>query len=283
MKTYTPKVLVDSLVFPEGPRWHNGKLWFSDIHAHKVMTVDLKGKKGVVVEVPNRPSGLGFLPDGRLLIVSMLDKRLLRLDPKGLAQVADISSMCGGHANDMVVDGQGRAYIGNLGYDSSKEEFKTANIILVTPDGKARIAASDLAIPNGTVITPDGKTLIVGESRANCLTAFSIAADGSLSNRRVFAVLGGEHIPDGICLDAKGGVWLGSPRTGVFLRVEDGGKVTDTIPVPGKYAVACMLGGADRRTLFLLTAKTSREQLQKGVSTGWIETVQVDIPGAGWP
>ena len=279
----TPQLLADGFVFLEGPRWHDGKLWVSDMFAEKVLTVDAQGNTELVATVPQRPSGLGFLPDGRLLIVSMHDKKLLRQDPNGLAEVADVSALVGGDINDMVVDAQGRSYIGNFGYDlMGGEEAQPANIVMVTPDGQARVVADGLGFPNGSVISPDGSTFIVAETFANCLSAFSIAADGSLSDRRVFAQLG-EATPDGICLDAEGAVWVSSFGSGEFLRVKDGGEVTHRVPVPDKRAVACMLGGEGRRTLFMLTAATSVEELAQGKSEASIETVQVEVPGAGLP
>lgn len=279
----TPQLLADGFVFLEGPRWRDGKLWVSDMFAEKVLTVDAQGNTELVATVPQRPSGLGFLPDGRLLIVSMHDKKLLRQDPNGLAEVADVSALVGGDINDMVVDAQGRSYIGNFGYDlMGGEEAQPANIVMVTPDGQARVVADGLGFPNGSVISPDGSTFIVAETFANCLSAFSIAADGSLSDRRVFAQLG-EATPDGICLDAEGAVWVSSFGSGEFLRVKDGGEVTHRVPVPDKRAVACMLGGEGRRTLFMLTAATSVEELAQGKSEASIETVQVEVPGAGLP
>ena len=284
MATLTPKVLLDGIVFPEGPRWHKGKLWFSDIHAHKVMTVDEQGHAEVVVTVPERPSGLGWLPDGRLLVVSMRNQQLLRLDPDGLHTVADVKSLVKGDINDMVVDAQGRAYIGSMGYDLFAGEAPApGNVVMVTPDGKARVVADYLEFPNGPVITPDHKTFIVAETWGHRLAAFDIALDGSLAGRRVFAELG-EGMPDGICLDAEGAVWVSSPLTHEFLRVKQGGAVAERVTLSdGKLAIACMLGGEDRRTLFLLIAETSLEDLMKGKSKGYIETVRVDVPGAGLP
>ena len=283
MADLTPQVLVGGFTFLEGPRWHNGKLWVSDMFAEHVVTVDMQGNTELVATVPERPSGLGFLPDGRLLIVSMHNQKLLRQDPSGLTEVADVSSLVRGDINDMVVDAQGRSYIGSFGYDlMGGEEAKPANIVMVTPDGQASVVADGLGFPNGTVISPDGKTMIVAETFANCLTAFSIADDGSLSDRRVFAQLG-EATPDGICLDAEGAVWVSSFVTSEFIRVKDGGEVTHTIPVPNKRAVACMLGGEGRYTLFMLTAATTVEELAQGNSEAFIETVQVDVPGAGLP
>ena len=279
----TPQVLLDGLLFLEGPRWYDGKLWFSDMFAGKVMTVDLSGNSTVVTEVAKRPSGLGFLPDGRLLIVSMQDRQLLRLDRDGLTTAADLSRLAVGNTNDMVVDIQGRAYIGHFGYDLfSGEDPKPATLIFVTPDGAVREVADNLEFPNGTVISPDGKTLIVAETFGKRLTAFSIADDGSLTDRRVFAQFT-EETPDGICLDAEGAVWVSSFESGEFVRVKDGGAITDRIPVPGKRAVACALGGPGRQTLFLLTAETTLEELAQGKSIGRVETVQVKVPGAGLP
>ncbi len=278
-----PEVLLDDLIFLEGPRWYDGKLWFSDMFAGQVRTADLSGNTEVVAEVAERPSGLGFLPDGRLLIVSMQNRLLLRLDREGLTTVADLSSLAVGSPNDMVVDTHGRAYIGHFGYDLfGGEEPKPASLLLVTPDGQVREVADGLEFPNGTVISPDGKSLIVAETFGRRLTAFSIADDGGLSERRVFAQFD-EETPDGICLDARGGVWVSSFESGEFVRVEDGGTITERIPVPGKRAVACALGGPQRQTLFLLTAETTLEDLAQGKSIGRVETVQVDTPGAGLP
>jgi len=287
METLTSSVLLDGLVFPEGPRWRGGKLWFSDIHAHKVMAVDPEGRSEVIASVPQRPSGLGFLPDGRLLVVSMLDGLLLRLDSDGLHTHADLNALDSVHTNDMVVDEDGRAYIGDVAFDISAGPPRQGNVILVTPDGNVRVVADGLNYPNGMVISPDGKTLIVAETVGRCLTAFDIAPDGSLSGRRPFAdlatgAIGGAH-PDGICIDAEGAIWASSPPTSEFVRVKEGGAVTHRIPAPGKWAVACMLGGEDRRTLFLCTAKTTLQDLGQGKSVGWIETVRVEVPGAGRP
>lgn len=280
MSTQTT-ILVDGLMFPETPRWRDGKLWFSDMVGRKVMTVDLEGKTEVIVEVPKSPSGLGWLPDGRLLVVSIRDRRLMRLDPEGLVEAADLSSLASFNCNDMVVDSQGRAYVGNFGFDALGDKpFAPAEIILVTPEGEARIVAGDMAFPNGSVITPDGGTFIVGESRGMCLTAFDISEDGGLSNRRVWAQLKEDEFPDGVCLDAEGAIWVSSPRTGDVLRVHEGGKVSQRIKGK-KPAYACMLGGEDRRTLFLCTA-ISTESFS-GKASGQIEQIRVEVPGAGLP
>jgi sugar lactone lactonase YvrE len=274
-------VLIDGLAFPEGPRWHDGKLWFSDMHSHRVMTVDLEGNTETIVEVPGQPSGLGWLPDGRLLVVSMTDRRLLRLDPGGLTEVADLSGLATHHCNDMVVDRQGRAYVGNFGFDFLEQEFAPAEIVLVTPDGRARIVADQMAFPNGSVITPDDRTLIVGETFGNRLTAFDIEPDGSLTGRRVWAQID-PALPDGICLDAENAVWVATPLSGEVIRVREGGEITDRVKV-STQAFACMLGGADRRTLFVLTAESMNPDEARSMSSGRIETARVNVPGAGLP
>lgn len=258
------RILVDSLVFPEDPRWHDGRLWFSDVHAGKVMTTDVDGRTTTVVEVPARPSGLGWLPNGDLLIVS-IDKRLLRFSQGRLELFSDLSQLASPYCNDIVVDAQGRAYVGNVGFDLTAKPRvpKTGALILVTPDGQARVVARDLAFPNGTVVTPDAHTLIVGESFAARLTAFDIESDGSLTNRRVwaqfdamgFAWAQGRISPDGICLDAEGAIWVTSPSTNEVIRVYAGGEITQRITA-SQRPFACMLGGPQRRTLFICTART---------------------------
>jgi sugar lactone lactonase YvrE len=276
------RVLIDGLRFPEGPRWHEDRFWFSDMHDGKVIAASMDGQTETIVEVSADPSGLGWLPDGRLLVVSMHDRRLLRLDAEGLTEVADLTPYATFHCNDMVVDAQGRAYVGNFGFDlNAGDKPVAANLILVHPDGRSEIAAEDLQFPNGTVITPDGKTLIVGESFGARLTAFDIAEDGTLNGRRVWAELKGA-VPDGICLDEEGAIWLASPvGKGGLLRVREGGEVTDRIAVEHD-AFACMLGGPDRKTLFICTS-ASPDPAKTGNRLGRIEVVDVAVPGAGLP
>jgi sugar lactone lactonase YvrE len=276
------RVLLDGLRFPEGPRWHQDRFWFSDMHAGVVIAASMDGRVETIVVVDGEPSGLGWLPDGRLLVVSMQDRRLLRLDEEGLNEVADLSAHASYHCNDMVVDARGRAYVGNFGFDLHAGEAPTAaNLILVHPDGRTEVAAKDLRFPNGTVLTPDGKTLIVGESFGGCLTAFDVAEDGSLHGRRVWAQLEGS-VPDGICLDEEGAIWLASPvGNGGVLRVREGGEVTDRIAVEHE-AYACMLGGSDRRTLFICTAPDSHPDKTRD-RRGRIEMATVAVPGAGLP
>lgn len=276
-------VLLEGLVFPEGPRWHQDRLWFSDMHGHKVMAVDIAGQAETIVEVPNQPSGLGWTSDGKLLIVSMTDRRLLRLDEGTLTQVADLSGLASWHCNDMVVDGKGRTYIGNFGFDIYAEgaEPCTSNLIRVDPDGTTSIAAPDMQFPNGTVITPDGKTMILGETWGGCLTAFDIESDGTLTNRRIWAGLEGA-VPDGITMDAEGGIWLANPIGANLIRVIEGGEVTNRLSV-STNAFACMLGGPDGKTLFALTSAESNPELLNGTTPGKIEMAQVDVPHAGRP
>ncbi|MFW9875014.1 MAG: SMP-30/gluconolactonase/LRE family protein [Candidatus Thorarchaeota archaeon] len=272
----TTKILLEGLLWPESPRWHNDKLWFSDMDAHKVLTVDLNGNTETILEIQNRTSGLGWLPDGRLLVASMENSRILRLDPEGVIEHANLTGLATLYCNDMVVDNKGRAYVGNMGFDffSQNPIFTPAEIVLVTPKGDARIVADDMAFPNGMVITPDGKTLIVGETFAVRLTAFNITEDASLTNRRIWANLK-TVAPDGICLDAEGAIWVSAPGRHRVVRILEGGKITDKVKVKTD-AYACMLGGPNRDILFIATSTPERVN-------GRIEYVKVDVPGAGLP
>lgn len=277
------ETLLDGLTFPEAPRWHDGRLWFSDFYTHRVLTVTPEGAVETILEVPQRPSGLGWTPDGALLVVSMLDRRLLRVERGTTRVLADLSAVATGPCNDMVVDGRGRAYVGNFGYDRHKgEPPRTTCLARVDPDGRVSRAAEDLFFPNGTVITPDGRTLIVGETQAHRLTAFDVAPDGQLDNRRVWASLDENVFPDGICLDAEGAIWVSDARGFALVRVREGGKIDGTVSTGTRYAFACMLGGADRRTLFVCTS-TGSGPAMADKRDGAIETVRVDVPGAGLP
>ena len=284
MENLSVQPLAEGLIFGEGPRWHDGKLWVSDMHAGRVVTCDMSGNIEEVVRVPERPSGLGWLPDGRLLVVSMLDYRLCVVTNGKLETHADLKPHCGGDPNDMVVDSQGRAYVGNFGYDFlAGEDPKGADLLMVSPDGKIQVVANDLQFPNGTVITPDGKTLIVAETFASCLTAYDVdPASGALSNRRVFAALP-DRTPDGICLDAEGCVWVSCFMSGEYVRVREGGEITHRVDVGDDCGVACMLGGPDGQTLFTLTADTDVERLAKSDSKCRIETCRAPAPAAGLP
>jgi len=283
MQELTTKVFADDFVFLEGPRWRDGKLWTSDMHGHAVYTLNMDGQREKVVDVPGQPSGIGFLPDGTPLIVSMHDRKLMKLVNSELVLHADLSVLCPYEINDMVVDKKGNAYIGNIGFDLfKKEKFKPTNFVLVTPRGEIREVARDLAVPNGPVVTQDDKTLIVAESWGKRLSAFDIADDGTLTNRRIFADLG-DAAPDGICLDAEGAVWVAVFNQDNFIRVREGGEITHRVKVVDRFPVACTLGGPDGRTLFGLTYQGSIQDIGKGKAASRIEIAHVDVPGGGSP
>lgn len=278
-----PETLIDKLCFGEGPRWHDGALWFSDMHAHEVLRVSESGKPERVCEVPHWPSGLGWLPGGDLLVVSMTDRRLLRWNGKKLDVHADLSELASFHCNDMVVTPEGRAYVGNFGFDlHGQQQPRPAELIAVEADGSARVVAEDLQFPNGTVLTPDGRTLIVAESWGACLSAFDVTPDGSLANRRVWARLPDGALPDGICLDAEGGIWAASPATNECLRLLEGGEVTHRA-ITSQGAFACMLGGEDGRRLYILTAGQSDPERCRKKRSGRLEVCTAPYPHAGSP
>ncbi len=283
--------LVDGLRFAEAPRWHEGRLWFSDQTDRRIHSVGSDGVLRLEHELDFQPSGLGWLPDGRLLVVSMLDHRLLRADGKGgFELVAELASYCGGKLNDMIVDAAGHAYIGNIGFDEenfdpSDEEFVLPATVLirVDPDGSHRAVAEGLMCPNGMGVTGDGKTLVVGQSAAPEILGFDIDAKGELSGRRVYAKLPGEFGTDGMCLDAEGAVWSSDPPGQEFLRVLPGGEVTHRIDTGGRAAIACVLGGVDRRTFYAITCSTMSHAASLTQRGGSIGTVLVDVAGAGLP
>jgi sugar lactone lactonase YvrE len=278
------RTVVEGLAFPEGPRWHDGRLFFSDQHAHQVLALDpATGAVDEIVRVEQQPSGLGWTPAGDLLMVSMLDQRLLRLERDGtLGEVADLAGLSIHNCNDMVVSADGRAYVGSFGFDLDRgERPRPSNIVAVEPDGTARVAADDLQFPNGSVVTPDGRTLIVGETVAGRLTAFTIAADGSLTDRRLWAQLDGA-LPDGICLDAEGAVWIACPLSRRCLRVREGGEILQEIATE-QGAFACMLGDDDRRTLYICTSEMALNDETVKTRPGRIRATRVAIPGAGLP
>ncbi|MGH7012284.1 MAG: SMP-30/gluconolactonase/LRE family protein, partial [Caulobacteraceae bacterium] len=281
-------LLAGGIYFGEGPRWRGDRMWFSDFFAHAVKSVSEAGAVRSEFEIDDQPSGLGWLPEGDLLFVSMEKRRLMRRGADGETRLhADLSTIATWHCNDMVVDGRGRAYVGNFGFDlnaaiaergaqSVMADHTAAALALVTPDGEARRAADGLHFPNGTVITPDGGTLIVGETLAGALTAFSIAADGSLFNRRLWASTA-PRIPDGICLDAEGAVWIANPLGRECIRFAEGGEVLDVVET-SQEAFACMLGGADGRTLFIMTAPSSLPDRVERTPLGRIETFRASAP-----
>jgi sugar lactone lactonase YvrE len=277
------QTLMTGIAFGESPRWHDDRLWFSDWGAQEIIAVDLEGESEVIVRVASFPFCIDFLPDGRLLIVSASDRLLLRREPDGpLVTHADLSTLSEHPWNDIVVDARGNAYIGNIGFDFPEAQFAPGTLALVTPDGSARQVADGVAFPNGIVVTPDNSTLIVAESYANRLTAFDITADGSLSNRRMWAELGG-GVPDGICLDAEGAVWYGDVPNKRCVRVREGGEVLQTIALD-RGCFACMLGGPDDKTLFMVAQEWSgMESTAEEERTGQLLTSPAPAAGAGWP
>lgn len=274
--------LVTGLSFLEGPRWRGDALFVSDMHGDAVLRVRADGTVEPVVDVA-QPSGLGWLPDGSLLVSSMAARRVMRWDGSMLAVHADLAGVAPHEINDMVVDRHGHAFVGQFGYDLRGGGAPVPSALLrVDPDGSVHEAAPDLRMANGMAITTDDRTLVVAESSGKCLTGFDLADDGTLSNRRVWAELP-DH-PDGICLDAEDGVWIAAPVTDRFVRVVEGGEVTDVVETPGRHGIACALGGADGRTLFLLTSTThgARDE-SRAAMTAAIETTTVRVPGAERP
>jgi sugar lactone lactonase YvrE len=281
------QTLMTGLVVGESPRWHHGRLWFSNWGAQEIIAVDVQGNSEVVTRVPTTlPFSIDWLPDGRLLVVSGPEGLLLRREPDGsMVTHADLREVSDGW-NEIVVDGRGNIYVNSVRFSLGKEEFRPGIVALVTPDGSVRQVADEIAFPNGMVVTPDNQTLIVAESFAGRLTAFDIAADGSLSNRRVWAELG--QGGDGICLDADGAVWSSSAMedgTPTCIRVAEGGQVLQRIDLD-RACFACMLGGEDGTTLFMMVAEfQGLEKLDVLFQsrTGQVLTAPAPSPGVGWP
>jgi sugar lactone lactonase YvrE len=294
MDNYQARVLREGLSFGEAPRWHDERLWYSDFYRHAIYSIDEEGNdEQLEVMVPNQPSGLGWLPDGDLLYVSMTDQRVMRRHDGTSSLFADISPYCGFWANDMVVSDSGFAYVGNFGFDLDvmmrdlgpasmmASPLPTTNLVVLNPSGDVVQVVPDMDFPNGSVITPDGATLIIGETLAYRLSAFDIAGDGTLSRRRVWAQL--DFVAtDGMCLDADGQVWVANAIANQCLRVKEGGEITGVVET-NERAYACMLGGADRNKLFVMTAPTSDRFKIADVIEATIEVADVEVPGAGWP
>jgi sugar lactone lactonase YvrE len=289
---FESRVLARDLHFGEGPRWHDGRLWFSDFYDQAIRSMGPDGAIRTEHVIDDRPSGLGWLQDGRLLVVAMQRRQVLRLDPGGFAIHADLSGVAAFYCNDMVVDAEGRAYVGEFGFDLDAEinargtmgvlaDHPTATLAMVDIDGRVHAAAAGMHFPNGTVITPDGQTLVVAETLGMCLTAFDRGPDGSLSNRRVWATLG-MRAPDGICLDADGNVWIANAIAPECVLVAPGGRIVSTVRT-SQPCFACMLGGPDRRTLYMMTAPSSAAAVVSAARRGLIECAEVATPGAGWP
>lgn len=300
--THRPvREIATGIHFGEGPRWRgegaDGRLWLSDFHAHCVYSVSEAGgdlQVELQLDGDEQPSGLGWMPDGSLLVVKMQAQQVWWRWPDGRFEIhADLSKYATYWCNDMVVDATGRAYVGNFGFDLDAEmrgrgpesvlaDHPQTTLVRVDPDGTVSVAADGISFPNGTVIAPDGKTMILAETLAGTLTAFDVAADGSLSNRRTWASTL-PHLPDGICLDAEGAVWIADALSPAFVRIAEGGEVLDRVELGTLNAYACMLGGADGRTLFVCVAPTSSPEATKARAEGKVLAALVDVPRAGLP
>jgi sugar lactone lactonase YvrE len=278
------QTLLTGLGFGESPRWHHGRLWFSNWGKQEIVAASLDGRSEVMVRMPTPtfPFCIDWLPNGRLLIVSGRERILLRREPDGsLVTHADLRQLFEQNCNEIVVDGRGNVYVNGGGFDRPGEK-PSGSIALVTADGSARHVADSIAFPNGMAVTPDNSTLIIAESFAKKLTAFDIAVDGSLSNRRVWADLG-DGAPDGICIDADNAVWYADVPNKRCVRVREGGEVLQTINVD-RGCFACMLGGTDKKTLFLMTAEwRGFEKMMDGLGTGQVLTAKAPVQGVGWP
>jgi sugar lactone lactonase YvrE len=292
------ETLVSGLSLTECPRWHDGRLYFSDFYTQRVLAVALDGTLETIAEVPGRPGGLGFLPDGRMLIASMRDRKVMRRElDSSLVEYADLSSLAPWHLNDMLVDHQGRAWVGNFGFDlMGGAKVTTTNLICVDRDGCASVAAEGLGFPNGMALTPDGSTLIVAETMMNRLSAFDVAF-GRLGKRWTWAAFGDpptsdgiaellsqvDVAPDGICLDADGASWVADAKEGRLIRVAEGGDILQELKIDGLSVFACMLGGDNGRTLFACVAPTFNEAEASRNHRAAIWMTNVDVPRAGLP
>jgi sugar lactone lactonase YvrE len=289
MKTHTSTILIDKtggLKFTESPRWHDGKLWFLDIHDKRIKTADLEGRVETALELPFIPNAFGFRRDGSIIVGDAMQRKIYRWDGKTLQPLTDIADIMVFCLSDGIVDAQDRLYVGDIGYnffDPANRPVDTCVIACVDPDGRAWVVAKDLSFPNGMVITPDGKTLIVAETMGHRLTAFDIGADGSLANRRIYAQLPEDVSPDGIALDAEGAVWLANPE-GKFgaLRVREGGEIVERVELDTEcYAV--MLGGPKRRQLFICGSDSHDPGEIARTPSATLRVVEVTVPGAGTP
>ncbi len=290
------RTLAQGIYFGEGPRWRDGRLWFSDFYAHRVCSVDLAGDLRTELDVEGRPSGLGWMPDGSLLVVRMELRQLWRRWPDERFELhADLAAHSEFLCNDMVVDAVGRAYVGSFGFDLDAElrargaasviaDHPTAQLALVQPDGSVTDAAPGerFSFPNGMVIDPDGETLIVAETLGGRLSAFDIGGDGALSGRREWAPTW-PRVPDGICLDATGAIWIANPLAPECVRLAPGGEVLEVIATESLNCYACMLGGPTGRHLFMLVAPSSDAEVAARKPLGQVLVAEVDVPGVGRP
>jgi sugar lactone lactonase YvrE len=272
------------LAFPEGPRWHDGRLWLSDIARSVVVAVEPSGDVEEICRVDGHPSGLGWLPNGRLLVVSMQRRQVLRLDPDGLRVHADVGSLVRADINDMVVDGDGWAYVTNFGYDAVAEEPVPTGIVVVAPDGTATMEGGGLLRPNGCGITLAGE-LVVAETRVHQVSALVVGGDHSLGARRLMGTLPDGTWADGLCVDAEGAAWVADPEGCHCYRMTTSGQITEVIDTSPWRAVACALGGPARRTLLITLAPVGSPAFPEGPPdlTARVDAVEVEVPGAGWP
>jgi sugar lactone lactonase YvrE len=279
VRTLESTLLADGFIYGEGARWRDGKFWFTEMHADVVHTIDQDGVVGVGAKAPH-PSCIVWTPEGDLLTTSLHDGVLRRITPDGPEVYCDLGAI-GPMLNDMVATPDGRVYV-DVYTDLSTGGAPPGDIVLVTPDGAFRSVATGLTTPNGLAVTPDGSTLVASETFGNRVNAWTIEADGGLTDHRVFADLG-ERTPDGLCLDAEGAVWVGCTNTAEFIRVREGGEITDRVATGESWAVAPALGGPDMRTLYMVIDHTDFMGLAKGDSACRIETARVEVPGVGSP
>lgn len=299
MSNYELNVVVDDFHYLEGPRWYQDALWFVDFYTKGVYRINDAGDAEKIVHVEEQPSGLGWLPDGRMLVVSMKDRKILRLEDDGeLVVHADISKHCGGHANDMVVALNGNAYVGDFGFDlTGGEDFKETGLVLVRPDGSSQVVAEGLCFPNGMVISADEKTLIVNEMFGNRISQFEVYDDGTLGPRRDFANFGelgdepdlskrverAQILPDGLTLDQEGAVWIADTLNHRVARIKEGGEILEVVETAPEGIFAVMLGGADGKTLFMCAALDWDEESRKAETKGRMLSTRVEVAHDGTP
>ena len=282
MREYQATTVTSGLAFPEAPRWHAHKLWFTDQHAASVYQLTSEGRLSLFATTDDRPGGLGWLPDGSLLVVYMTQRRLMRRAENHWVEYADLSSLASYHCNDLVVDQRGTVFAGNFGHPiETGKPMGPAELIRIDASGMPQVVSRDLVFPNGSVITGDARSLLIAETFAHRISRFDLDADSRLSNHRIWAELG-DATPDGICLDAEGALWVASPFTHEVLRLAEGGEGLAQCRTLGT-PYACMLGGDDRRTLYICTSETDDPTEAARLKSGRIESVRVEVPGSGLP
>lgn len=282
MHDHDLRLLADGLVYAESPRWYDGELWISDVHDLKVKALTLSGAVRDVVDVPQRPSGLAHRKDGVLVVVSSLDRLVYTVGANGLSPLADLRGLATGPLGDLAVDPAGRLWVDDFGYNRALDPAPVpGRLIVVEPDGAARVAAEDLAFPNGIAVDASGTRLFVAETDADRITSFRISENGELSERTIHAVL--DDHPDGLCLDAAGGMWVAGIGRGEFMYLDDAGRIRKRITAPARNGTACVLGGEGRHTLFMCSADISRERFAARLPCSRIDFLRVEVPGGGMP